>query len=254
MKSKILLCLATAVLFSIVGIVTLNNFNARVSGQSQPPSYDENYSFSQLNVKARVVNEGGNSSSVSALIEESLATFGAVVGSDVKTRIANSETLYRNNQRNGVAEVEVVEAINGLAVKFNTPDYSKTDLYEVRKLRQSLQILAPQFVGHGRTSEGNFVNAVNPTIVPAMSPTEAVFVTLAMIHQKKANPNYQVSIAERNAMWEEIHTLKVGQSLSANPERTKQMVNAVDDKLQTMSAMEILAIPHRALDILGIEQ
>lgn len=253
MRKSFLISIPIAVLLSLVGTAIFYNFDSPVRGQASPNVHDENYSFGQLNLKARAVNEIGGTTNINNLVSEVFNTFSVVVGTDVRNRIANSESLYQNNQRGGVAEVEVVEAVNGLQLKFNTPEFSKTDMYEVRKLRQALQLYAPQLVGHGRQSEQSFVNDVNPTIVSAMSPSEAVFVLLAMIHQKKSNPNYQISIAERNASWEELHTTKIGQGLEADPVRAGQMVNAVDAGLATMTPAEILAIPHRALDILGIE-
>lgn len=254
MRKKILVSIPIAVFLSLFGTAILYNIDSKVKGQSSSTQHDEVYSFGQLNVKARAVNEGGDAMAAAALVDELFNTFSTVAAADVKSRIVNSEIRYQTHQRGGVAEVEVVEAVNGLQMKFITPEFSKTDLYEVRKLRQALQLFAPQFVGHGRQSEQSFVNDVNPTIVPEMSPSEAVFVLLAMIHQKKSNPNYQISISERNAMWDEIHSSKVGQALENNPERTTQMTNIVEDKLRTMTPGEILALPHKALDILGVEQ
>jgi hypothetical protein len=250
MRKSFFISIPIAVLLSLAGTAIFYNFDSSVHGNEPPYGHDENYAFGQLNVKARAVNEIGGSANINTLVDEVFNTFSVVVPADVRGRVANSETLYRNNQRGGVAEVEVVEAVNGLQIKFNTPEFSKTDLYEVRKLRQALQLSAPQLVGHGRQSEQSFVGNVNPTIVSAMSPSEAVFVLLAMIHQKKSNPNYQMTIAERNASWEVLHTTKIGQGLAADPARAGQMVNAVDAKVATMTAAEILAIPHRALDIL----
>ncbi|CAN5874606.1 hypothetical protein BH20ACI4_BH20ACI4_09450 [soil metagenome] len=254
MRTKFILFLSIAVLLLIGGTIISNNFSSEVSGQSQPPSYDENFALQALNVKARAVNENGNSTAVTDLVNEVFDTFQLVVASDVKSRIVNSESLYRTNQRDGVDEIEIVRVVNGLQIEFNTPEFSKTDIYEVRKIRQSLQLFAPQFVGHGRPSEANFVNNVNPTIVTKMSPAEAVFVTLTLIYQKKSNAEYQQSTAERNSSWSESHGLKGIQEVEDNPERTNQMFNAIGTKTNSMSSTELLAIPHTALNILGIEQ
>lgn len=239
--------------FSLIGAAVLNSLDVRTSATLLPASYDDNVAFSQLNIKARAVNEGGGSTAVNDLVNELFATFSTTVATDVKTRIVNSELLYQANQRGGVSETAVVQVVNGLQVKFNTPEFSKTDVYEVRKLRQALQLLAPQFVGHGRQSEQSSVGDVNSTIVPEMSPAEAVFVALAMINQKKSNPNYQLTQAERSAMWTDLHSTKIGQTLDDDPVKTEQINEAIADKIPTMSAAELLAIPHRALDILGIE-
>lgn len=254
MRKKILIFVPLIVVFSIIGSLAWSSFENKATGQALPPAFDENFAFGTLNVKARAVNEGGGSTEVTALVDELFDTFSTVVAADVKTRIVASELLYQSNQRDGVEEVEVVEVINGLQLRFNTPEFSKTDLYEVRRLRQALQLLAPQFVAHGRQSEQSFVNNVNPTIVEKMSPAEAVFVTLAMVHQKRSNPNYQLTSAERSAQWSDLHTTKIGQSLAGDPQRTEDMNEAIVDKVATMSPSELLAIPHRALEILGIEE
>jgi len=251
MRRTLLYSVPIIAVFSLIGAAVFNSLDFRASGMPAPASYDDNVAFSQLNIKARAVNEGGGSAAVNDLVNELFTTFSATVASDVKTRIVNSELLYQANQRGGVTETAVVQVVNGLQVKFNTPEFSKTDTYEVRKLRQALQLLAPQFVGHGRQSEQSAVGDVNSTIVPEMSPAEAVFVTLAMINQKMSNPNYQLT--QGTAMWSDLHSTKIGQAIEVDPTRTSQISNAIGSSFATMSASEILAIPHRALDILGIE-
>lgn len=253
MRRTLLYSVPIIAIFSLIGAAAFNSLDFRASGMVSPSSYDDNVAFSQLNIKARAVNEGGGSAAVNDLVNELFTTFSTTVASDVKTRIANSETLYQTNQRGGVTETAVVQVINGLQVKFNTPEFCKTDVYEVRKLRQALQLLAPQFVGHGRQSEQSAVGDVNTTIVPEMSPAEAVFVALAMMNQKMSNPNYQLTQAERTAMWSDLHSTKLGQSLADDPVKSELVNEAIVDKVATMSSNDLLAIPHRALDILGIE-
>ena len=219
-----------------------------------PPHFDENYALRNLNVKARAVNEGGDSAAVSNLVDEVFNTFQITVASDVKSRIVNAEILYQNNQRDGVEEIEVVEVVNGLKIKFDAPEFGKTDLYEVRKIRQSLQLFAPQLVGHGRASEVNFVNNVQPTIVAKMSPTEAVFVTMTLVYQKISNPEYQQTFAERDAGWAAAHSLKSMQPMESDPVRVDQINNSIKTKINSMSISEQTDLPHKALNILGIEQ
>ncbi len=236
-----------------LGGIFLNDLSSeKVIGQTPPPSYDDEFALKNLNVMARTVNEGGDSAAVNNLVNEVFDTFKTMVASDVKTRIVDSETLYQNNQREGIEELDVVKVINGLQVYFGTPEYSKTDLYEVRKIRQSLQLFAPQFVGHGRASEANFVNNVNPTIVAKMSPTEAVFVAMTLMYQKRSNAEYQQTASERYSNWSQAHGLKSLSPVEANPERTNQVINAIGTKVNSMSVNELLSMPHKALDILGI--
>lgn len=254
MRRTLIYSVPIIAIFSLIGAAIFSSLDFRTSGMAPPASYDENFAFAQLNVKARAVNEGGGSTAAADLVNELFDTFSTTVATDVKTRIVDSELLYQNNQRGGVAEENVVMVINGLQLKFSTPEFSKTDVYEVRKLRQALQLLAPQFVGHGRQSEQSLVNNVNSTIVEEMSPAEAVFVTLAMVHQKRSNPNYQLTQTERTALWNDLHTTKIGQSVAEDPQKTEDINEAIVDEAATMSSIDLLAIPHRALDILGIEQ
>jgi hypothetical protein len=91
-------------------------------------------------------------------------------------------------------------------------------------------------------------------MVAKMSPTEAVFVTLTLMYQKRGNAEYQQTTAERNAAWSHSHSLAGIQQVQPNSERTNEMFNVIGSKINSMSPAELLAIPHRALDILGIEQ
>lgn len=252
MKKRIFL-LSLVVGLSVIGTVVIKNFDHKVSGQTGAKSYDENYSFSGLNAKARLVNEVGGMPAINDLVSETFNTFSVVVDSSVKNRISNSENRYKNNLRAGVAEIDVVKAVNALRLNFNTPEFSKTDVYEVRKLRLALQLYAPQLSCRGKSSDLNTLSQVRPTIVPHMSPTEAVFVTLAMIQQKQTNPNYQLTFSERNANWGDLHGKDLGKSQPEDPQKTAQIENAIGAKLQTMSPTELLAVPHRILDFLGIE-
>lgn len=253
MRKKILLFVPVIVGLSVIGSIFINNFDLTVAGQTGSKSYDENYSFSTLNAKARMANEVGGTTAINELVNETFSTFGVVVDSSVKSRLSNSENRFKNNQRAGVTENDVVKAVNALRLKFNTPEFSKTDSYEVRKLRLALQLYAPQFINRGKKAEANSLGNVRATIVPQMSPTEAVFVTLAMIHQKKSNPNYQLTASERIARWGELQTKYLGQSLPEDVQKTAQMENAISAKVKTMSTTELLAVPHRILDLLGIE-
>ena len=254
MKTRIALVFMTAMILSIGIIVLWNKSNPTVSGQSIPSDSNEDFAFGQLNVSAASLNQSGSLSDANAVVEEILNIYGVVLPADVKSRIADSEVLYRSQQRGGVPEINVVRAVNGLAMKFNAPDFAKTDLYEVRKLRFSLMAFAPQFVAHGRPAELNRNSAVNSTIVETMSPAEAVFVMMTVLYQKKSNPNYQLTDAEKQAKWGQTHSLQYLGGLPKEANKTQQIETAVNDATATMSAVEILAIPDRALDILGIEQ
>ena len=129
MRRTLLYSVPIILILSILGAAVFNSLDLKTHGMAPPQSFDENFAFGPLNVKARAVNEGGGSTAIADLVDEMFDTFSTTVATDVKSRIAASELLYQNNQRNGVSETNVVMVINGLQLRFNTPEFSKTDVY-----------------------------------------------------------------------------------------------------------------------------
>ncbi len=254
MKKAVLVSIPISIVLACIGILSFYFLGETVSGQVSPSNIDDQFAFGELNVRARNVLEQGGNTNIELLVDEIFATFSTVVASDVKVRIVNSENLYRTENRNGVSETDVVKVVNGLQMKFAAPEFAKTDEVEVRKLRLSLQLLVPQLIGQGRLSDRNSTNNIRPTIVTDMSPAEAVFVALAMVNQKRTNPNYQMTLAERQATWDTFHEEKVGQAPDVDNTRSTAISHAIDDGIANMSPSELLDMPHRALGILGIEE
>lgn len=222
-----------------------------VEGQTQQPKDF----FGDLNNKSRLANPNDDAS-INALVNE-IFNFMLIdlndVPSQIRDRIARSEKKYRNNQRSGISEVKVVQALNGLAIRFNAPEYANTNEAEVRDLRMSMMPFLSQTVGTFRLSEANQNNSVNQTINPDLSPSEAVLIMLMMIQQKETNSFYQMTTTEKNAVWQQMHDKGGLPQLPDNDSRIQEM-HQIGNTVGNLSATEKLNLANRALDILGMEQ
>jgi hypothetical protein len=183
------------------------------------------------------------------------------IGGLVEGRIARAELGYRSGQHRPIVEDDVVHAVNQLAMRFGAPEYSKTDVNQVHQLRFELSFEVPHLISSS-SSEGKVISST-------MSPTEAAYVTLSMIHQKLFNAKYQVSSDEwqrnrRQENAEQVVGLKSGHHgkkaggprlISSDPSvRTHETYEAVTYTTQFMSTEEIGAMPDSVLDDLGVSR
>lgn len=239
-------------LVSLVSVTGFLLFGPPVDGQSQPPPKDF---FGDLNNKSRLATPN-NDASINDLVNE-VFNFMLIdlteVPSQVRDRIARTEKRYRNNQRGGIAEVKAVEVVNGLADRFNAPQYARTGETEIRDLRISMMPFLSQFVGTFRASEANNNSSVNQTINASLSPTEAVLIVLMMIQQKQSNPFYQMTPAEKNAVWDQMHSKDGLGKLPDNDTRVQEL-QQLTNVASALSDTEKLGMANRALDILGMDQ
>jgi hypothetical protein len=83
-----------------------------------------------------------------------------------------------------------------------------------------------------------------------MSPLEAITIANLMIQQKRVNPAYQLTQEE----WVAKH---YGKNLSkhefGDKSRSEEMEKAIK-RGGNLSVSELVRLPHRALDLLGIER
>lgn len=240
----------TFLALAIGGIFFWKNMISPVKGQTQ----NEDLLLS-LNSKAKSATPS-DPNTIDALVNEVFRLLRldqtSLDLSQIKNRISRAERKYRNNERGGIAEVKVVQAINGLANRFNAPAYAKTNEYEVRHLRTAVMPYLPNFVGAYRSWEASHNGAVNEKINPNMSPAEAVLIMMLMIQQKQTHPYYQMTSAERQARWAELQSLNGLTELPNNEERQEEMANLLNE-MANLNSTEILNLANRALDILGIE-
>lgn len=239
----------------IGGILLFNNFTPSTTGQS----YDNINHVKKLNDLAKTSNLT-NTAEAEIFLNEALRVSNGIDSSvlsnftDIKNRIIRSELKYRNNQRDGVSETSIAVVINNLAAQFNAPDYAKTNELEVRELRVTFSRIMPNFVGRYRVNEEDQVGSINNEINPKMPPIEAVFTVGTLIFQKMHSPYYQMSNAEKQADWVNLHKPGVIDNLPDNLARQAEMDVIVSNGTRNMSLNDAKNKVNELLTNLGIEQ
>ncbi len=180
---------------------------------------------------------------------------------EIKNRLVRAEVDYRKGRKEGIKEERVVRVVNGLAKKFGAPEYAKTDLYEVRKLRASMLFLMPDVITTEpmeKLKKAKESNKPKSLISPTMSPLEAVNVLALLIDQKLSNDEFQLTKEERKGLGPEKRTLKDQKSteprLLPQTERQKEMSQVVLSAVSQTGVMNGLKLAHNVLDVLGVER
>jgi hypothetical protein len=238
----------------LCGVLLFNNFTPSTTGQS----YDNINHVKKLNDFAKTSNLT-NTNEAEILLNEALKVSNGIESStlsnfpDIKNRIIRAELKYRNNQRDGVSETDIAVVINNLATQFNAPEYAKTNELEVRELRVASARIMPNFVGRYRIAEEDRVGLINNEINPKMSPIEAVFITGFLVSQKTSSPYYQMSNAEKQADWVNLHKPNVIDNLPDNRERQIEMNTVISNGTRNMGLNEAINKVNQLLTNLGIE-
>lgn len=251
-----------------VGVMTSVVGSAQVSPQYPTPfssSVSRKSSWERLQDNA-VAARAGDITSIRSLAREVFEPFGWAnkkeLGAQVEERIAQAELAYRSGGHRPISEVDLVRSVNKLAATFGAPEYCKTDLDQVRELRYELSFAVPALISSSDAEP-------NKAIPSTMSPIEATYVTLSMIHQKLFNRKYQVTSDEwKKGRQDKQTTQSVDLSSShrdkraAGPQlvsttvsaRSQETYTAVSHYLHSMSAGEIQAVPDSILDDLGVSR
>jgi hypothetical protein len=227
-----------------------------VEAQSSPQAA---HPLQAINDKARVARAGGISDAEEYIgeiirvagLEGELAGFTA---SAIKNRVGRAESSYRQGQAAGIPEAKIVRTVNGLARKFDLPDYVRTSNYEVRRLRLGLLPNFPQIIT--QKTQGMQPVSAGAQIDSQMSPAEAVFVLAMMLQQKLANPEYQLRHSERLNRWAETHNHGAPPSSSPHPaqNRSREIREALRTAAGSASMSDALNLSRLTLNTLGVEQ
>jgi len=86
-----------------------------------------------------------------------------IMAAVVKQRLIDSQMAYLAGKTAGVVDGAVVDAINALATAFDTPDYARTSLLQVRFFRSSMTVDMPIFMRSAPSAQTHEAN-------PPMSP------------------------------------------------------------------------------------
>lgn len=258
MQRKYLFSLSlTIILGLVVGIFWWSNNNA-AQAEKKPDNVNP---LEIVNNKAKNAQRG-DLTAAKELVSEIITVAGfenelrGFTAESIKERVGIAENQYQLGQSEGIPEANVARTINGLAIKFNLPEFAKTDIYEVRKLRLSLLPNFPQLVG--KKPQGNQPLFVGSTFDSKMSPAESILVLTMMMHQKLANKDYQLTKQEQLAQWED----KYGNQRNNNKrqsldeltkDRNKEINNAFQQSAKRMSFPDALQLSTLILNTLGVK-
>jgi hypothetical protein len=265
MKNNMRVILSLSVFcFLLVGLTWLSK-SSKVQSQSKSKQDTQGQSgVERINAKARAV-KGSDKAAIQDLTGEVMRQHGwdetpADLRDSVNDRLVRAEQKFHNGNHKGASETDVARAVNGLVVKFNGPEYAKTSPSEVRELRGRFFPYMPDFIGRGRVEHGK-APAKNPNSqIEEMSPVEAAYTTMAVLHQKLYNPEYQLTQEERRVAWIKKHAStpnsagQAGSQPSTTATARQQEMEGVLRRAASTPLQDLARLPEKVLDTLGIER
>lgn len=255
MKKSILLPVLTLLVVTGAGSFWWSRENL-IQAESIP---EAPHPFEVLNQKARTARTG-DFDAAQELVDETFRLTGfedKLRGSTadmIKQRVGLAENRFQQGRTAGIPEGRVVRTINGLANILKLPEFARTDVYEVRKLRLALLPSFPQFIDQrARSSQPVRAGGV---LGSNMSPAEVLFVTQMMIQQKLSNEEYQVTRAERLSRWAETHNSRAGRdgTQSQTSGRSREIRDALDRGARSLPFSSTMQLSTRILNTLGIDK
>jgi hypothetical protein len=268
MKRKITGNLRVILLLSVFSFllisVTWISKSSRVQSQSkgQPAPLTQS-GIERINAKARAVR-GPDKEAIQNLTGEIMSLYGwddvpAPTRDSVKNRIVSAEQSFQEGNSKGISEFTLARALNGLVVKFNAPEYAKTSASEVKEVRGRLLAFLPDLIGRGRVEKGKVQARKLGSSIEEMSPVEAAYLAMTMLHQKMYNPDFQVTQEERRVRWIVRHA-KTPRTLGSEKTETapsptarqREMESVMRSAATATSLADLLTLPDKVLDALGI--
>lgn len=215
-----------------------------------------------INQKARAARDG-NEAAIRELVDEMFSTFDLAqefgeLDESIKDRLVRAELNSSKKRGNSnCSEQRLVQAVNGLARKLGMPAYTRTNVFEVRRLRANLLLHTPDLQGpryKAELSKGQKHNT-------SMSPLETFFVAVSLIQQKRHNPEYQLTNDEWIALHGGSRSAAGNKAFEAEMQqrrissaRTDEVRQAIQAGVNSMSPFDLLQLPEQLLNTLGIER
>jgi hypothetical protein len=176
----LLICFVTVAL-----LVRLRAASARAAERPHSPNVP---AAADLDTQAARAHTSGDETSIRDLTDAVFRPFGWAnrqeIRGRVQERIVRAELSFRARQTQPIQMEAVVRMVNDTAHRLSAPFYVQTNMEQVRYLRTALMIRTPHLVGPS-ARQGN-----ESQIPGSMSPVEATYLALSLIHQKLFNPVY----------------------------------------------------------------
>jgi hypothetical protein len=251
--------------------------STRTHAQDQPPAAStdggaNSVTDDSINDKAKKAH-GGDERAVRELADEVFNTpyFAEVpetIRQAIKERVLRHEADYRKGKK-GVKEEQVVQTVNGLADKFELPEYAKTSPLQVRVLRARLKGGYPDFIAPDTDPQNRGLKKkVGARLKAEMSPLEAVFTTAVLVQQKLLNEDFQLGPGEysdylHKKELEKWHAAREGhqgdhghkhQLGFVEKSKYRELREGIGRKAKQMNPADLLSLPDQTLDALGIKR
>jgi hypothetical protein len=221
--------------------------------------------FQELEEKAKLA-QNDNETAISELADSIFKEVGSAdipadVITGIKGRLIRAEKKFRKNKK-GVREENIVRMINELADKFQAPAYAKTSPLQVRLARVELMKYMPSFIAQEtRPERKGLKKKVGTSINPEVSPLEAAYIAMLLIHQKMLNEQYQQTPDEYTANLHKWRAAARNNSSTEhtlvskhNQEKCREMRDVVSRGVSRLSPASVQGLINDSLDTLGIER
>lgn len=262
MKKRYML-IGSLILVPLLGGSAFWNMS-RSAAHSSPPlvADDEANPLVKINKKARAAKDGGETAT-RELVDEMFRSFDfaqqfSELDDSIKERLVRAELNHKTSHgKSSCSEQRVVHAVNLLADRIGTPIYTRTNVFEVRRLRADLLLYTSDL--QERRNKNGFRKGQKHDVM--MSPLETFFITVMLIQQKLSNPEYQLT----NDEWIALHGGKriAGGTQRFNDEikkrhidstRSEEVRKAVYAGISVMGPFDMLSLPDELLTTLGVER
>ena len=256
--------IGSLIMLALLGGSAVWSMSGSAAHSSPPPVAPDEGSnpLFKINQKARAAKTG-DEAATRELVDEifrsvDFAQQFAELDDSIKDRLVRAELNNKKSQGNSsCSEQRVVHAVNQLADRIGTPAYTRTNVFEVRRLRANLLIYTSDL--QERRVKNGLRKGQKQDVM--MSPLETFFVAVTLIQQKRHNPEYQLT----NDEWIALHggkriaggARKFDEEMKQrqlNSARTEEVRHAVQKGISSMSPLDMLQLPDELLNTLGIER
>ncbi len=108
-------------------------------------------------------------------------------------RVARAEADYQSGAHTPAHEIDIVRAVNHLMEGVGAPQWARTSLPEVHKLRMHLLVGYPHLIASPQPPDSK---GHRKPLADTMSPLESAFIATTLVFQKAYNPDYMFTPAE----------------------------------------------------------
>ncbi|HKS28022.1 MAG TPA: hypothetical protein VJS44_09390 [Pyrinomonadaceae bacterium] len=256
MKRIKLLLIVSALTFAAGTVWFLYEPGAKSKSPFTPGSLEE---------KARKA-KNGDERTVRDLADEVFYRYGLMLPAEMadkaKDRLVRAEIDYKKNGNGRIREMDVVRAVNFLAEKFKAPEFTRTDLQQVKMLRAKMRLEFPSFIAPAPDNKKGLKKKLGEPMNQEVSPLEATCLLLNMVTQKALNDEYQqtpeefAGRARHRPSWLEGDSDKPTIMLNdpRNIEKTRAVIRAAVAGMRHMNTFDAINLADDTLDILGIKK